>query len=219
MYSNSDFGRIESGLISNMDVKDAIFSNKNSGIYVIPLVINDINNLNETLVTWQHVLNGRRKGVQVWQHKGVIRDTFSLFENNKNNDDRLMSILFNTDEEIYFDVFQMQHAEISYYRAKVKSKDKRILDLNHLVLELKAYVVPDLSVLDAFVNQIDSVYEKALVSCFHEFTSISEPIVNDAMVLMLIDKYKTKLPGHYYNRMMEFLNFKTKSNELRNNHQ
>jgi hypothetical protein len=54
-----------------MDVKDAIFSNKNSGVYVIPLVINDINNVNETLVTWQHVLNGRRTGVQVWKHKGV----------------------------------------------------------------------------------------------------------------------------------------------------
>jgi hypothetical protein len=82
VYSNSDFGRIESGLISNMDVKDAIFSNKNSGVYVIPLMINDINSVNETLVTWQHVLNGRRTGVQVWKHKSVIRDTFSLFENN-----------------------------------------------------------------------------------------------------------------------------------------
>ena len=217
VYSNSDFGRIESGLISNLDVKDAIFSNKNSGVYMIPLVINDNNNVNETLVTWQHVLNGRRTGVQVWKHKGVFRDTFSLFENNKNNDDRLISILFNTVEEIYFDAVQMQHAEISFYRAKVKSKDKRIVDLNRLVLELKADVVPDSSVLDAFVNRIDSVYEKALVSCFHEFTSISEPIVDDTMVLMLIDEYKTKLPGHY-NRMMEFLNFKTKSNELRNNH-
>ena len=96
---------------------------------------------------------------------------------------------------------------MSHCRDKSKSKDKRALDLNNLVLELKDDVAPNRSVLDDLASHIDSAYEKALVSCFQEFASISEPMIDDAIVLTLIDEHKEKLPGHC-NRMIEVLNLK-----------
>ena len=51
-------------------MKDALFSNLNSGVTVATITSNICND-NETLITWKEVLNGRKIGVQVWKTKDL----------------------------------------------------------------------------------------------------------------------------------------------------
>ena len=74
------------------------------------------------------MLNGRRTGIQVWKPKDVLRDMFPTFDANRRNNKRLVSILFNIANEIYYDNVQIQSALVSFYpHASEKAKGATIL--------------------------------------------------------------------------------------------
>jgi hypothetical protein len=102
-------------------MKDALFSNLNSGVTVATITSNICNDY-ETSITWKEVLNGCKTGVQVWKTKDVLRDLFPTFDASRRNNERLISILFNLSNEIYYDNVQMQSALVSFYYASEKAE-------------------------------------------------------------------------------------------------
>jgi hypothetical protein len=209
---NDDLVRLQSGLFSQVDMKDSLFNdskNKNNGVYVLPTTNDDI----EVLLTWKDVLNGKNTGIQVWITKQYIRDPYPLFYANRKNVIRMDSILFNLVHEVYYDLHQMQFIYNSYLRAMSNCKQAKIKGLESKVEKLDSMLDLKLdgSVFDTFLLKIDSTFKDAIESCYNTFTAISEPIVSDEIIKSLIVEYKSLFPSHYLS-MLRHLRYDTKVN-------
>ena len=180
-------------------MKDALFSNLNSGVVTVGVSTGNIDDDDETSITWKEVFNGRRTGIQVWKTKDVLRDLFPTFNPSRRNNENLVSILFNIDNEIYYDNVQIQSALVAFYCASEKAKGATIKELqkSNAALEDSLDFPLEGEVYNNYLKQIDDTFETELFSCFKDFTFIDEPIVADKMMLDLINKYKRLLPNHF----------------------
>lgn len=113
----------------------------------------------------------------------------------------------------------MQFIYTSYLRALSNGKEAKMKVLESKVEELNNVVDINLEGPD-YVNLldlVDSTFKKEMISCFTTFTSISQPIVSDEVMVSLILEYKTKLPSHYQS-LLRHLQFSTRVGQTRNDH-
>ena len=113
----------------------------------------------------------------------------------------------------------MQFIYTSYLRALSNGKEAKMKVLESKVEELNNVVDINLEGPD-YVTLIDLVdntctFKKEMISCFTTFTSISQPIVSNEVMVSLILKYKTTLPSHYQS-LLRHLQFSTRVGQTRN---
>ena len=219
ILTSSESSMVKAGFIPDTNLK-WMFGVGNSGSLISFEVNNKISD-KSILVTWTHVLTGRKDGIQVWSQRDNIRNLSENFRNLRRKDNNaskseeyMLSFLNNVYPELYGDVTQLRALLSTYYKSlsSIKSNNTvpdTIIDLAEVDMNR-----PDVQ---QFLRDIDNSFKAAIDCCFTNFTPIGKPLLDINEMDLFIDRYKRLFPQHY-NIMKRLLGIERKKKEGRNIH-
>jgi hypothetical protein len=68
-----------------------------------------------------------------------------------------------------------------------------------------------------FVRHVDGVFENAVVNCYGRFVTLTEPIISQTSISLLVDLFKSKFPNQY-SALSVLLNYKEHKKRLDREH-
>ena len=141
-----------------------------------------------------------------------------MFDNRKTNSNGLLQLLNMFYEELFGDRVQLSslcncclRAQSSHTTTLLKKNNSSTAPVCHPEIQL-----PN-NALKETIYLIEEAFDKAIKSCFTDFTAISEPILSVQEMNTLANTYKTKLPSHY-NMMKITLGIDKKISLTKNHH-
>jgi len=168
------------------------------------------------LVTWKHVLEGKRDGIMVWREEESFRNVFVNFSDRGKTNQGMLGLLNTLFLEVYGDRIQCMHLIHCYYRKTILMQQQYMKQAD---LKINSYAPIDMvsDVYNNLLTKCDLIFKHAIELTYTDYVVIGSPIVTSQQIGLMVDLYTSSMPSHF-NAFFEVLGFNQKSSLTKNLH-